>query len=230
VDSAVIGGLVAVGAVILLALAARGMQKKSDPGTTPPRVSPEGWTADRNVPPGAAAFESDDDDDDDEDGDDDGDEQGGESGHIIAVTADGEAFVPHRHAVRLIPPEEQGEAWKVGAGIKSSNLRGEQALAMSWHAGDFTGARVVHGSADEPPWRLEALGRDGEYTHYGFETREGAEAARKLFEQLGVVQLGEDEDGRLMPPSAEQFEEARRIYKETEAALEMPDDEEPRSS
>ena len=217
-DSAVIGGLVAVGAVILVALIARGMQKKDPDTPAMPSASPEAWESDRNVPPGTAAFES---DEDDEDGE-------GESEHIIAVTADGEAFVPHRHAVRLIPPEEQGEAWKVGAGIKSSNLRGEQALAMSWHAGDFTGARVVHGAADEPPWRLEALGRDGEYIQFGFETRDGAEAAKKLFEQLGVVQLGEDEDGRLMPPSAEQFEEARRIYKETEAALEMPDEEEPR--
>ncbi len=215
-----VGGLVAVGAVIVVALIARGMGKK-DPDT--PRMpetpmNPEGWTADRNLPGGTVAFETEDDDDEEE----------GESEHIIAVTADGEAFVPHHHAVRLIPPEEQGEAWKVGAGIKSSNLRGEQALAMSWHAGDFTGARVVHGGADEPPWRLEALGREGEYAHFGFETREGAEAAKKLFEQLGVVQLGEDEDGRLMPPSAEQFEEARRIYKETEAALELPDDGEPR--
>lgn len=220
-DSAMVGGLIAVGAVILVALAARGMQKK-DPDTprmpgAPPAGS-EGWAADRNLPGGTVAFETDDDDDEEE----------GESEHIIAVTTDGEAFVPHHHAVRLIPPEEQGEEWKVGAGIKSSNLRGERALAMSWHAGDFTGARVIHGAADEPPWRLEALGREGEYTHFGFETREGAEAARKLFEQLGVVQLGEDEEGRLMPPSAEQFEEARRIYKETEASLELPDDEETR--
>ena len=215
-----VGGLIAVGAVIVVALVARGMQKKDPDTPSMPPSSPESWTADRNIPPGTVAFESDEDDDEED--------EEVESEHIIAVTADGEAFVPHRHAVRLIPPEDQGEAWKVGAGIKSSNLRGEQALSMSWHSGDFTGARVVHGGADEPPWRLEALGRDGEYTHFGFETRDGAEAAKKLFEQLGVVQLGEDEEGRLMPPSAEQFEEARRIYKETEAALEMPEDEEPR--
>jgi len=39
------------------------------------------------------------------------------------------------------------------------------------------------------------------------------------------VQLGEDEDGRRMPPSAEQFAEARRIYLETAAQLELPDEE-----
>lgn len=218
-DSAMVGGLVAVGAVVLVALFARGMQKKGDPGTpTMPPASSEGWTGDRNVPPGTAAFESDEDDDDED----------SESDMIIAVTSDGEAFVPHHHAVRLIPPEEQGEGWKVGAGIKSSNLRGEQALLMSWHSSDFTGARVVRGEAEEGAWRLEALGRDGEYQAFGFETREGAEAAKRLFEQVGVVQLGEDEDGNLVPPSPEQFEEARRIYKETEAALEMPDDEDER--
>ena len=221
-DSSLVGGLIAVGAVILVALLARGMQITSPSDVTPAPAPPSAsWSDDRNV--ATAVLDVDERDDED---DDDEEEEAGE--HIIAVTADGEAFVPHRHAVRLIPPEEQGEAWKVGAGIKSSNLRGEQALAMSWHASDFTGARVIHGGADEPPWRLEALGRDGEYTHFGFETREGAEAAKKLFEQLGVVQIGEDEDGNPAPPSAEQFEEARRIYKETEAALEMPEDEEPR--
>lgn len=223
-DATAVGGILAVGAVILIALVARGTQKNSGSGSTgtsgTPAAHPEAWTSSQSRPAGTATYEGDDDDDDED--------EAGESEHIIAVTSDGEAFVPHRHAVRLIPPEEQGEEWKVGAGIKSANLRGEKALAMSWHAGDFTGARVVHGAADEPMWRLEALGRDGEYTQFGFETREGAEAARKLFEQLGVVRLGEDEEGRLMPPSAEQFEEARRIYKETEAALELPDDEEPR--
>jgi hypothetical protein len=220
-DSALVGGLVAVGAVVLVALLARGLQKKSDGPAAPSTPSPPtGWSDERNV--AVAVAEADDGDDEDEDADD------GEESHVIAVTSLGEAFVPHHHAVRLVPPEEQGEAWKVGAGMKSSNLRGEQALAMSWHSGDFTGVRVTHGDADEPPWRLEGLGRDGEYTSFGFETRESAEAAQKLFVRLGVVQLGQDEDGRPMPPSAEQFEEARRIYRETEAALEFPDDEDAR--
>ena len=61
-----------------------------------------------------------------------------------------------------------------------------------------------------------------------FETREGADAARELFERIRVVRLGEDEDGRPMPPSPEQFAEARRVYQETEAALDLPDDEDPR--
>ena len=224
-DSAMVGGLVAVGAVILVALLARGMGKKPSAGETPSPAPPDG------TPPGARADWSDsgnvatatlDADEDDEDDEDEGDD------HIIAVTSLGEALVPHHHAVRLVPPEEQGEGWKVGAGMKSANLRGEQALAMSWNAGDFTGLRVVRGEMEEGAWRLEALGRDGEYTTFGFETREGADAAKQLFERLRIVQLGHDEDGNPMPPSAEQFAEARRIYLETEAALELPDDEDPR--
>lgn len=216
-NSSLVGGFVAVAAVVLVALVARGMQSKpSSSGSPTPPAPPEGWSGDRNDAPEPPPDDA------------ESDEDEGDDGHIIAVTSLGEAFVPHHHAVRLVPPEEQGEGWKVGAGINSSNRRGEQALAMSWHSGDFTGARVVRGDADEGAWRLEALGRDGEYSAFGFETREGADAAQQLFERLGVVQLGEDEDGHPMPPSPEQFVEARRIYLETEAALEMPDDEDAR--
>lgn len=220
-DSAMVGGLIAVGAVVLVALAARAMQKKSPSDVTPTPAPPStGWSDERNV--ATAVLDADEGDDEDDD-DDDGPEE-----HVIAVTTLGEALIAYHHAVRLVPPEEQGEGWKVGAGIKSSNLRGEQTLAMSWHAGDFTGVRVVRGDGVEGAWRVEALGRDGEYTTFDFETREAAEAAKQLFELQRIVQLGEDEDGNPAPPSAEQFEEARRIYKETEAALEMPEDEEPR--
>ncbi len=218
-----LGGLAAVAAVVVVALIMRAVRPSTPPGASSSTGStPERWADDRQAAIGDD--EPQDGDADDGNGDDDSDDEG----HIIAVTSDGAAFVPHRHAVRLVPPEEQGEAWKVGAGIRSTNLRGEQALAMSWHAADFTGARVVRGEADEGPWRMEALGRDGEYQAFAFETREGAEAAQRLFERLGVVKLGEDEDGRPMPPSPEQFAEARRMYLETEAALELPDDEDAR--
>ena len=143
--------------------------------------------------------------------------------HVVAVTSEGEAFVGYQHAVLLVPPEDEGEAWKVGAGLRAGNLRGERALGMSWQAGELTGVRVVQGGADEGPWRFEALGRDGEYLPYPFETREGAEAARQLFERMGIVRLGEDEDGNPMPPSAEQFAEARRMFLATMAELDAED-------
>jgi hypothetical protein len=225
VDSGTIGGLVAVGVVIVVALMMRGSRASTPSGVTrAPEPAREPW---RDSGGNVAVAEDEDrdyDDDDDED-----DDEAGASGpggpHVIAVTSDGSAFVPDRHAVRLVPPEEAGEEWKVGAGMKATNLRGQAALSMSWHAGELTGARVVRGGADEGPWLMEALGRDGEYTAFVFETREGADAARDLFVRLRVVQLGEDEDGREMPPSAEQFAEARRIYHETAAALDLPDDE-----
>lgn len=148
----------------------------------------------------------------------------GDDPHVVAVTSEGEAFVGYQHAVLLVPAEEQGEGWKVGAGLNASNLRGALALSMRWQAGDLTGARVVPGGVDEGPWRFEALGRDGEYMPYPFETRHGADAACRLFEHMGIVRLGEDEYGRpLPPPSAEQFAEARRVFLATMAELDTDD-------
>ncbi|MCC6348618.1 MAG: hypothetical protein IT347_03385 [Candidatus Eisenbacteria bacterium] len=135
---------------------------------------------------------------------------------VVAVTSDGYGFLPDRHAVRLVPPQEEGEGWK--AGESANARRGAAAIAASWHAGDFTGARVRRGGGDEP-WRFEALGRDGEFVVFGFETRDAAEAALRLFETRGVIRVGQDEDGNPAPPSEEQFAEARRIHEETEQAL-----------
>lgn len=135
---------------------------------------------------------------------------------VVAVTSDGYGFLPDRHAVRLLPPDEEGEAWK--AGESARHRRGEAAIAASWNAGDFTGARVVRGGGEDP-WRLEALGRDGEYVVFPFENREGAEAALQLFESRGIVRVGQDDDGNPAPPSPEQFAEARRVFEETEREL-----------
>jgi hypothetical protein len=209
-DRSIVGGLVAVGIVVLLAMLAR--RGKSDAVEYPNRTgAPDGFDA-GTVPVA------------DDAGDDDGDEDDDlESVEVVAVTSEGFAMVPDKHAVRLVPPQEEGEAWK--AGTTGHSPRGQRALDMSWHAGDFTGGRVVRGAADEGPWRFEALGRDGEYTAFVFETREGADAALGLFQSRGVVRLGHDDDGNAVPPSPEQFEEARRIYLETEAALDHDDDD-----
>ena len=201
--SPVLTGVLAIGAVVVLALLARASSRSEE------IVRP----VNDSITPG----------DESEPGDEDADGDEWESVEVVAVTSDGYALVPDAHAVRLVPPHEEGEAWK--AGEKGRNRRGELALGMSWHNGDFTGARVVQGAADEGPWRFEAMGRDGEYTAFVFETREGADAALAVFESRGVVRHGRDEDGNPAPPSAEQFEEARRIYLETEAALDMDDEE-----
>ncbi len=217
-SSGLTSGLAAIAVVVVVAMLMR--RGKSDDGMAnrpsypePSRDPARDSGRDLEEQDGDAADEGDD----------------ADEGHIIAVTSDGEALVPMHHAVCLVPPEEQGEEWKVGAGLRASNRRGELALSMSFNVADFTGVRVTQGGGEyEGPWRLEALGREGEYITFSFETREGAEAAKQLFERMAIVKLGEDDDGRPMPPSAEQFAEARRVYLETEAALELPDDEDAR--
>jgi hypothetical protein len=205
-DRSVVGAVVAIGVVVLVAMLARRGGSDAAEGVTR-ADAPSGTDASGSTP-----------DIDDEDEEDDQ-----ESVEVVAVTSDGYAMVPDKHAVRLVPPQEEGESWK--AGTTAHSPRGQRALDMSWHAGDFTGGRVVHGAADEGPWRFEALGRDGEYTAFVFETREGADAALGLFQSRGVIRLGHDDDGHEIPPSPEQFAESRRVYLETEAALEHDDDE-----
>jgi len=207
VSSSMIGGLVAVAAVIVVALALRAMGGQKSEGVTP------------SMPPAPPAPEPErarSEPDDDEDGEGEDDRLG------VAVTSDGRAFVPDHHVVRVLPPAEEGEEWKVGARLKAALET--VAIGAGWSPGDFRGARVVRGEYDEGPWLLEALGRDGEYITFNFESSEAANAAKDLFERLDIVELGEDEDGRPMPPSAEHFAEARRIYLETAAQLELPDE------
>lgn len=211
-DQSTLVAVGAIAAVVVVALLMRGM-KGSDEAVTLPR--PAEPSEDEAGPDGAA-------DDDHDEAPDDDDEW--DAREVVAVTSDGCALLPDRHAVRMLPPADEGEEWK--AGEAAHVARGAAALARSWNAGDFTGARVVRGGGEEP-WRLEALGRDGEYTEFGFETRDAADAALELFASRGVIRLGTNEDGDPMPPSPEQFAEARRIYEETEQALAMepePDD------
>lgn len=214
------GGLIAVGVVIGLGVLMR-LANKPDQGSAPrpaeDRLSEGAVPRDESDTSGAdlspedeamldelgAAFHDD---------------------EVAAVTSDNFALVPDRHAVRLIPPDESGESWKTGSA--ATNARGAQAIAMSWHAGDLTGGRVVRGAADEGPWRFEALGRDGEYTAFIFETEDGAHAAQAVFESRGIISLQENEDGERRQPQPDQFEAARRVFLETEAALELGDDEE----
>ena len=211
-NPALLGGLAAIAAVAVIALLMRASRdSNADTSMTPRPVEP---------PP---SYETSYDEDDDEDMD-----EGPDAGHVVAVTSDGHALIPDKRVVRLLPPEESGEEWKVGAGLKSATLRAERAFGMTWSAGDLRGARVARVDAEAGAWQLETLGRDGEYIPFDFETREAAEAAKRLFEEQGVVQIGEDEDGNPAPPSSEQFEEARRLYLATIAELEFGGGEEPR--
>jgi hypothetical protein len=209
-NSGLLGGLFAVLFVIVIAMLMRSSRSSDEPAI--PR-SPEPPRFDDTADEPELL-------DEDSDGVDDR--------LVVAVTSDGHALIPDRHVVRLLPPEDSGEEWKVGAGIKSSTIRAERAFGMTWSSGDLRGARIVRGGAEEGAWVLETLGRDGEFIPFDFETREAAEAAQQLFESHRVVQLGEDEDGNRVPPSSEQFEEARRLYDENVAELEGNQGEEPR--
>lgn len=153
------------------------------------------------------------------------DDLGADDDAVVAMTSDGAALVADRHAVRLVPPESEEEAaWRAqDPAARARNRRGDFAISSSWHAGDLTGARVMRGDANEAPWRLEGLGRDGEYTVLLFETEPGARAAHELFVSKGIVRASRDADDDSPPPSAEQFDEARRIYLETIAELESGD-------
>ena len=224
---ALTSGLIAVGVVIVLGVLMR-RANQPDTGATPHPAE------DRRSEGAAPRDEAD--DDDDRAGDLSPEDEamlddlaaGFHDDEVAAVTSDNYAIVPDRHAVRLIPPDESGESWKPGR--TAAHARGAQAINMSWHAGDLTGGRVVRGAADEGPWRFEALGRDGEYTAFIFETEEGAHAAHAVFESRGIIKLEENEDGERRPPQADQFEEARRVFLETEAELGLSDDdEEPRA-
>jgi hypothetical protein len=210
-NSSMIGGMVAVAAVIVVGLLLRGMSSGKGaeggvPAMPPPPPQPEPERSSRDA---------------DERSDDEGD--GIDERLVVAVSSDGRAFVPDLHVVRVLPPPEEGDEWKVGSRLKAALEAFD--TRSSLHPGDLHGVRVVRGEFDEGPWLLEALGRDGEYLTFPFETSEAANAAKVLFERLDIVKLGEDEDGRPMPPSAEQFAEARRIYLETAAQLELPDEE-----
>ncbi len=211
------GGLIAVGVVVLIGVLMR-LANRPDHSTSPSAAK------DRNSEGTAPRDERDSDLTPEDEAMLDELSAGFNDDEVAAVTSDNFALVPDRHAVRLIPPSDAGESWKPGR--SASDARGERALAMSWHSGDLTGGRVVRGAADEGPWRFEALGRDGEYTAFIFETEEGAHAAQAVFESRGIITLRENDEGERMPPQADQFEEARRIFLETEAELELGDDEE----
>src|SRR5262249_15073763 len=149
----------------------------------------------------------------------------------LAITSDGVVFIPDGYAVRVVPldPREvEAHHEDIEAGVfalspqerlylASQRAKPGQALSV----GDFTAARIKRGAADIVPWLLETLGRDGEYMPFMFETEDGARAALALLEGRKIVRRPLDEEGRPIPPSPEDFEEARRRYDDSWQALAM---------
>ena len=156
----------------------------------------------------------------------------------LAVSSDGELFIPDGHAVRVMPLGDPGQIAAhredIDAGLIALDTETRTQLRQMrmkpgypLQAGDLTAARIKRGAAGVVPWRLETLGRDGDYGFFAFETEDGARAALALLVQFDVVRRPRDEDGNIIPPSLEDFEEARRRYEETERQLAIESDDEP---
>jgi hypothetical protein len=150
------------------------------------------------------------------------------AGEVVAVSSDGWAFVPDQHSVVLMP---HGHPLHGDPTARHGNVEDEHALhgpraPGRLGAGDFAGARVRRGAPDHDPWRLEGVGRDGDYRAWFFETEEAARAALDLVERR-VVRVPIDEDGDPDPLTDDDFEEARRLDEETERALDDGDSPEP---
>ena len=179
---------------------------------------------------------------DDVDDDEEFDEEGEGAGEPVAsdvplpVTSAGVAVVPSGQNVRLVslhPPDEDA-GWlesAIAAGTVSS-VRVQDQLALvrrqgmgveTLHPGDFTGARV--GRDAEGGWRLETLGREGEFGYMLFGTEAAARTVLEMFEHSEVVRRPLDEDGHAVPASPEDFDEARRRFEETERELAIATDE-----
>jgi hypothetical protein len=163
----------------------------------------------------------------------------GDPGERVPVTAEGIALVRTGSQVALISlvQSEDMPEW-VRGGIEDSSvpyqvvnqIYGQAAHGshgarpgMILNAGDFTAARIRR-DAGAGLWCLETLGRDGDYGFFPFETDAGARTALAMLQKLGIVRVELDEDQQPVPPSREDFEEARRRYDETERALALEND------
>jgi len=161
----------------------------------------------------------------------------------LAVTSNGDVFIPDGTHIRLMPlnPDEpSAHRDDVEAGLVPISRQEQlQLLAhqerlrliarrgkpgISFGPGDLTAARVQRGAAGVVPWCLETLGRDGEYIPFAFETEDGARAAFDLIERYHIVRRPLDEDGQPIPSSLEDWEEGRRRYDESWRALTMDSD------
>jgi hypothetical protein len=158
----------------------------------------------------------------------------------VPLTVEGIAFVPRSHGVLLLPllKEDETPDWlekALDASAVPYSLLNQlyslgtrlQGVGTPLGAGDFTAVRVVRGEGDTAPWRLETLGRDGDYGFHPFGARESAESACHLLESSGVVRRPVDEHGEIIPGSPEDFDEARLRYERTLSELATGDDPEP---
>ena len=158
--------------------------------------------------------------------------------HVL-VSSEGIALAPQTHSIRLIPLLREGDPpdWLQKGivdgsvpytvinefyGFASHSDRGP-ASGTVLSAGDFTAARVRRDATGH--WSVETLGRDGDFGFMPFGTEDRARDALAMFESVGIIRHVLDEHGDPVPPSPEDFEEARRRYAETERELALAADE-----
>ena len=157
---------------------------------------------------------------------------------IVALTSDGWAFVPDGAEVQIVPPtgtdEDMPDAYggPAPSGRSSETPRrrpvGQFKPGEHLDAGDLAGVRVVRGSPAADPWRLEAIGRDGEYRAWAFETQEAARAALDLLERrIVITPLGVD--GEPHAPDEEDYAVGYARTQKGIADLAMDSDYEPGS-
>ena len=196
--------IVVIAVVAVLAVFLRRASKdESDgaPGDIAPVESTPGSGAD---PPLDSSL---DDDDDPED-------------TVMAITSDGWAFMPDEDEVQLVPvtTAEGGEEDPMA----QPGLRRLSMAKPGEHldAGDFIGARVVRGSPGADPWRLEAIGHDGEYRSWAFENEEAARTALDLI-VTRIVRTPVDEYRNPTPPGDAEYAAAAALTEAGVADLAM---------
>jgi hypothetical protein len=149
------------------------------------------------------------------------------AGEIVAVTSDGWALVPDSRGIALVPHATAGahdfDDAPRGTVEKEIAAATPGQHTLRFDTGDAVGARVRRGAPDFDPWRLEVLGRHGEFRAWFFETEEAARAALDLFERR-IVRAPRDEFGDPAPPAPEDFDAARRMDEETEHSFDDPDE------
>jgi hypothetical protein len=154
-----------------------------------------------------------------------------DDGLHLALTSDGLAFAPQGRGV-LIAPQRHFHRAPRGAADDGSGAppagESEQQHPILLSPGDLVAARVVRGSPDLDPWRLETLGRDRDLAVWPFETRDAAEAAHALLDQR-IVRPVMDAGGEPVPVGDADFEEAQDALERTLSELnaDLPDDDDP---
>ncbi len=150
------------------------------------------------------------------------DEAEDEARQVAAITSDGLMFMPVSDGVEMLAVGSPGE---IEEQLAQRAARGRVAGMLT--LGDLLGARVVKGTVNVDPWRLEAIGRDREYLAWSFETEEAARVALDMLEDA-VVKTPPNADGDPAPPLAAEYEEAKRVKEQTAQELAMmPETEEP---